>query len=97
MAPAPIACTSTLFWARTTPAMAPATATGLLVAETLRTSIAGAAPSGPGKVLRDAEDVIIVPAKPVRHHRPRPRRSRRYLAYSTQRVSRSTTTLTRPA
>src|SRR4030081_1690084 len=38
MAPAPMAWTSTLDWDRMTPAMAPATATGLLVADTLRTS-----------------------------------------------------------
>src|SRR5438132_4594242 len=40
MAPAPMACTSTRLWVRTTPAMAPATATGLDVAETLRISTA---------------------------------------------------------
>src|SRR2546421_274807 len=41
MAPAPMAWTSTRLWVRTTPAMAPATATGLEVAETLRISMAG--------------------------------------------------------
>src|SRR5918912_1526468 len=41
MAPAPIAWTSTLPWLRMTPAMAPATATGLEVADTLRTSTGG--------------------------------------------------------
>src|SRR5580704_111802 len=38
MAPAPIACTSTRPLLRITPAIAPATATGLEVAETFRTS-----------------------------------------------------------
>src|SRR6185295_10198566 len=38
MAPAPIACTSTRPLLRITPAIAPATATGLEVAETLSTS-----------------------------------------------------------
>src|SRR2546425_11603850 len=41
MAPAPMAWTSTRCWVRTTPAMAPATATGLEVADTFRISIAG--------------------------------------------------------
>src|ERR1700693_428045 len=36
-----MACTSTRVWLRTTPAMAPATATGLEVAETFKISIAG--------------------------------------------------------
>src|SRR5947207_4211186 len=46
MAPAPIACTSTRLWLRTTPAIAPATATGLDVAETFRISIAARAARG---------------------------------------------------
>src|SRR5712692_7981207 len=46
MAPAPIACTSTRLWLRTTPAIAPATATGLEVAETFRISIAARAVRG---------------------------------------------------
>src|SRR5438132_9100872 len=41
MAPAPIAWTSTRVWLRTTPAMAPATATGFEVAETFKISMAG--------------------------------------------------------
>src|ERR1700686_306680 len=40
MAPAPIACTSTRVWLRTTPAIAPATATGFEVAETFKISMA---------------------------------------------------------
>src|ERR1700737_2506411 len=47
MAPAPIACTSTRLWLRTTPAIAPATATGLEVAETFRLAIAARALRGP--------------------------------------------------
>src|SRR6059058_3006148 len=46
MAPAPIACTSTRLWLRTTPAIAPATATGFEVAETFRISIAARAVRG---------------------------------------------------
>src|ERR1700694_1433811 len=45
IAPAPIAWTSTRFWVRTTPAIAPPTATGLLVAETLRISNGGITPA----------------------------------------------------
>src|SRR5579884_1773554 len=44
IAPAPIACTSTFCWLRITPAIAPATATGFEVAETLRTSTGSAPP-----------------------------------------------------
>jgi hypothetical protein len=44
IAPAPMACTSTRCWLRITPAIAPATATGLLVAETLRISTGAALP-----------------------------------------------------
>src|SRR2546428_14141754 len=46
MAPAPIAWTSTRLWLRTTPAIAPATATGFEVAETFRISIAARAVRG---------------------------------------------------
>src|ERR1700687_2605151 len=46
MAPAPIAWTSTRVWLRTTPAIAPATATGFEVAETFRISIAARAARG---------------------------------------------------
>src|ERR1700738_95094 len=46
MAPAPMACTSTRVWLRTTPAIAPATATGFEVAETFRISIAARAVRG---------------------------------------------------
>src|SRR5258708_37485183 len=41
-----MAWTSTLCWVRTTPAIAPATATGLLVAETLSTSTVLGSPMG---------------------------------------------------
>jgi hypothetical protein len=46
MAPAPIAWTSTRLWLRTTPAIAPATATGFEVAETFKISIAARAVRG---------------------------------------------------
>src|SRR3977135_326954 len=46
MAPAPIACTSTRVWLRTTPAIAPATATGFEVAETFKISMAARAVRG---------------------------------------------------
>src|ERR1700736_2396881 len=46
MAPAPIACTSTRVWLRTTPAIAPATATGFEVAETFKISMAARAARG---------------------------------------------------
>src|SRR5205807_557692 len=49
IAPAPMAWTSTFDELRITPAIAPATATGLDVAETLRTST-GATPSPDGTV-----------------------------------------------
>src|SRR2546421_8668709 len=69
MAPAPIAWTSTFCWLRTTPAMAPATATGFEVAETLRTSTgaltlsadaaATSARSSPG-VPADRDDALAI-------------------------------------
>src|SRR3979411_1166028 len=46
IAPAPIACTSTRVWLRTTPAIAPATATGFEVAETFKISMAARAARG---------------------------------------------------
>src|SRR4030081_3710729 len=46
IAPAPIAWTSTRVWLRTTPAIAPATATGFDVAETFRISMAARAARG---------------------------------------------------
>src|SRR6202171_2397559 len=46
MAPAPIAWTSTRVWLRTTPAIAPATATGLEVADTFKISMAARAARG---------------------------------------------------
>jgi len=82
---------------RTTPAIAPATATGLLVAETLRIS------TGPDPPCEDVCeggccDVIL---RLSRFWAGRAilgfPRCDRYLAYSTLRVSRSTTTLMRPA
>src|SRR5437899_12727269 len=78
MAPAPMACTSTLDCWRTTPAMAPATATGLLVAETLRTSTATAAPSdvARGGVGEDVD--IIATIVSFCSDRPRPLRCNRY-------------------
>src|SRR3979411_3295831 len=46
IAPAPIAWTSTRVWLRTTPAIAPATATGFEVAETFKISMAARAARG---------------------------------------------------
>src|SRR5437899_2448936 len=64
MAPAPIAWTSTRLWLRTTPAMAPATATGFEVAETFRISIAARAVRGtPAAGL--ADHVRSFPVEPV--------------------------------
>src|ERR1700686_3491309 len=96
MAPAPIAWTSTFDWLRTTPAMAPATATGLLVAETLRISNGTAEPLGPVCVdVCVVVDIIGIDCA-FRGDRTEFARSDRYFAYSTERVSRSTTTLIRP-
>src|SRR6267378_5346093 len=62
MAPAPMAWTSTRCWVRTTPAMAPATATGLEVADTLRISIAGrGGRGGAAAALLGSEDVPVDP------------------------------------
>src|SRR5665213_146717 len=97
IAPAPMACTSTRCWVRTTPAMAPATATGLLVAETLRISMGLASPCDDACV-GGCFDVImrlVVIVNRDQESRVWPR-CNRYFAYSTLRVSRSTTTLRRP-
>src|SRR3984893_16645724 len=96
MAPAPIVWTSTFDWLRTTPAMAPATATGLLVAETLRISNGTAAPFWPVCVgVCVGVDIIRIDCA-FRGDRSGFARSDRYFAYSTERVSRRTTTLMRP-
>src|SRR5438445_2128675 len=79
MAPAPMACTSTRCWVRTTPAMAPATATGLLVAETLRISNCGSAPwFGTREIVCEDED-IIGPIVAERGAGPGPPRCNRYV------------------
>src|SRR5487761_949164 len=107
IAPAPMACTSTLCWLRMTPAMAPATETGLLVAETLRTSTSAALTcvDGCGISWDDASIAVTGDSPLIGGPSPDPairllpadRAPRPHLAYSTLRVSRSTTTLIRPA
>src|ERR1700737_497567 len=62
MAPAPIACTSPRVWLRTTPAIAPATATGFEVAETFKISIAARA--GRGTPAAGLAESVFSPVEP---------------------------------
>src|SRR5258707_9744840 len=87
IAPAPMAWTSTFCWVRMTPAMAPATATGFEVAETLRTSTGAGTPFG--ETMQERLGRLCLGSVALA-----PRAD--YLAYSTERVSRSTVTRTWP-
>src|SRR5258708_33087940 len=105
IAPAPMAWTQTLCWLRMTPAMAPATATGLEVAETLRTSTGRASPyrrrcknvcgrRAPRRSELDSGRSVLGRVGAV--HGSGRRTSTGYLAYSTLLVSLRTVTRTCP-